>query len=124
VRFLRFLWIGSLLPLLLFGLAVSAPCSAQTPPQVSLPVPPISNQTPPPPEDPNRERIEKEMAKRASQEREAQMKRDTDRLFKLASELKADVDKSNENTLSLNVIKKAEEIEKLAHSVKEKMKGN
>ena len=33
------------------------------------------------------------------------------------------VDKSNENVLSLDVVKKAEEIEKLAHSVKDKMKG-
>jgi hypothetical protein len=64
------------------------------------------------------------MAKRANQEREAQLKRDTERLFKLATELKDYVDKSNENTLSLTVIKKADEIEKLAHSVKEKMKGN
>jgi len=64
------------------------------------------------------------MAKRANQEREAQLKRDTERLYKLATELKDYVDKTNENTLSLNVIKKADEIEKLAHSVKEKMKGN
>jgi hypothetical protein len=34
------------------------------------------------------------------------------------------VDKSSEDTLSLEVVKKAEEIEKLARSVKEKMKGN
>jgi hypothetical protein len=33
------------------------------------------------------------------------------------------VDKSNENLLSLEVVRKAEEIEKLAHRVKEKMKG-
>jgi hypothetical protein len=38
--------------------------------------------------------------------------------------LKQYVDKSNENTLSLDVVRKAEEIEKLAHSVKEKMKAN
>ena len=50
--------------------------------------------------------------------------RDTDILLKLANELKQDVDKSNENTLSLEVVKKAEEIEKLAHSVKEKMKAH
>jgi hypothetical protein len=37
--------------------------------------------------------------------------------------LKQSVDKSDENVLSLDVIKKAEEIEKLARSVKEKMKG-
>jgi hypothetical protein len=34
------------------------------------------------------------------------------------------VDKTNENVLSLEVLKKAEEIEKLAHSVKDKMKGS
>jgi hypothetical protein len=38
-------------------------------------------------------------------------------------ELKDSVDKSSENVLSLEVVKKAEEIEKLAHSVKDKMKG-
>jgi hypothetical protein len=37
--------------------------------------------------------------------------------------LKADVDKTNEHTMSLEVIRKADEIEKLAHSVKENMKG-
>jgi len=37
--------------------------------------------------------------------------------------LKQYVDKSNENVLSLDVLKKAEAIEKLARSVKEKMKG-
>ncbi len=90
---------------------------------------PSPNQGPPnpnqgPSDEPTRERLEKEMAKRANQEREAQLKRDTEKLFKLASELKDSVEKSNENTLSLDVVKKAEEIEKLAHSVKEKMKGN
>jgi hypothetical protein len=88
-------------------------------------VPRVPNPTQaPPPEEPERERMEKEMAKKANEERQAQLKRDSDRLFKLATELKTYVDKSNANTLSLDVIKKAEEIEKLAHSVKEKMKGN
>jgi hypothetical protein len=63
------------------------------------------------------------MAKKANQERQAALKNDTEKLVKLAGELKDYVDKSNENTLSLNVLKKAEEIEKLARSVKEKMKG-
>jgi hypothetical protein len=125
VRNPPFAGIGWLLRLLLLGLTVSSPWvvvnSAQLPQVVPLPSSP--NQAPPS-EDPNRERAEKDMAKRASQEREAQLKRDTERLFKLATELKDSVDKSNANTLSLDVIKKAEEIEKLAHSVKEKMKGN
>jgi len=41
------------------------------------------------------------------------------RLLKLATELKAEVDKSSKDTLSVSVIRKAEEIEKLARSVKE-----
>lgn len=69
------------------------------------------------------DRIQKDMAKKANQERQAQLKRDTEHLLKMATELKQYVDKTNENTLSMEVIRKAEEIEKLAHSVKEKMKG-
>jgi hypothetical protein len=73
--------------------------------------------------DANRDRLAREMAKKANQERQAALKGDTDKLMKLAGELKDYVDKSNENILSVNVLKKAEEIEKLARSVKEKMKG-
>ena len=76
-----------------------------------------------PPEEEGRAKLEMEMAKKANQERHADLKRDTDQLLKLATELKEYVDKSNENVLSLNVLKKAEQIEKLAHSVKDKMKG-
>ena len=64
------------------------------------------------------------MAKKLNQQRQAQLKRDTDTLLRLATELKQYVDKSNESTLSVEVIKKADEIEKLAHSVKDRMKGN
>jgi hypothetical protein len=74
-------------------------------------------------EDEARDRIARDMAKKANLERAAALKNDTDKLLKLAVELKAYVDKSNENVLSVDVVKKAEEIEKLAHSVKEKMKG-
>jgi predicted nucleic acid-binding Zn-ribbon protein len=76
------------------------------------------------PEDEARSKMERDMAKKANQERQAALKKDTDKLLKLASELKEYVDKSNENMLSMDVVKKAEEIEKLAHSVKDKMKGN
>jgi len=75
-------------------------------------------------EDETRIQLEKDMAKKANQERQAQLQRDTDNLLKLATELKQYVDKSNENTLSVDVIRKAEEIERLARSVKEKMKAN
>jgi len=74
-------------------------------------------------EDSARARITSEMAKKAAKERAAALKTDTDKLLKLSVELKQYVDKSDENVLSLDVIKRAEEIEKLAKSVKEKMKG-
>lgn len=77
----------------------------------------------PPPKDEQREQIEKDMAKKANKQRQAEIRRDSERLLKLATELKQYVDKSNENILSLEVVRKAEEIERLAHSVKEKMKG-
>ena len=65
----------------------------------------------------------REMAKKANLARQAALKSDTDKLLKLAEELKTSVDKSTANVLSLDVLKKAEEIEKLAHSVRDKMKG-
>jgi hypothetical protein len=58
----------------------------------------------------------------ANVERKKQIVDDSTKLLKLATDLKAEVDKTNKDTLSLNVIRKAEEIEKLAHNVKEKMK--
>jgi hypothetical protein len=105
--------------------ALNAP-SASSQPQFAPadqanPVPPGQR---PSAEDRERARIEKDMAKKINEERQAHLKRDTEQLLKLANELKTYVDKSNENILSLDVIKKAEEIEKLAHSVKEKMKAS
>ena len=64
------------------------------------------------------------MQKKANEQRQAELKRDTERLLKLSTELKEYVDKTNENVLSMDVIKKADEIEKLAHNVKIKMRGS
>jgi len=63
------------------------------------------------------------MAKKANEERHLALKNDAEKLLRMAVELKAYVDRSNEHVLSVDVVKKAEEIEKLAHSVKDKMKG-
>jgi nitric oxide reductase activation protein len=73
--------------------------------------------------DSARDQLARDMAKKANEERQAALKADTEKLVKLAGELKDYVDKTNENVLSLDVMRKAEEIEKLAHSVKDKMKG-
>ena len=79
---------------------------------------------PPRPEDEPRVQLEKDQAKRANLERQAALKRDADQLLKLAIDLKQYVDKSNDNVLSVEVIRKAAEIERLARSVKDKMKAN
>ena len=69
---------------------------------------------------------EREMEDRRQRElnkkRQDEIKQQTDKLFQLATELKDAVDKSNENMLSLEVVRKAEEVEKLAKQVKEKMR--
>ena len=107
----------------LFTLLLSiflSPGLAQTPSRPSLPGegnPPITDG------DEARARIEHDMEKKAAKERVAALKSDTDKLLKLSVELKAYVDKSDENVLSLDVIKKADEIERLARSVRDKMKG-
>ena len=104
--------------ILAFALMTALPSVSQNPP-LRLP-----DTTRPGPTDEPRLRMEREMAKKANQERQADLKRDTEKLLKLAQELKESVDKTNASTLSVDVVKKAEEIEKLAHSVKDKMKGS
>ena len=56
--------------------------------------------------------------------RHKEMSADTEKLLTLANELKAAMDKTDKDTLSLDVVKKAEQIEKLAKSVKQKMKAS
>jgi len=52
-----------------------------------------------------------------------QLQKDVEQLVKLTSDLKEEVEKANEDTLSLGVIKKAEEIEKLSGKIKNRMKN-
>jgi nitric oxide reductase activation protein len=78
---------------------------------------------PPTSEDEARDRLTRNMEKKANEERHLALKHDTEKLLKMAEELKAYVEKSNEHVLSVDVVKKADEIEKLARSVKDKMKG-
>ena len=53
-----------------------------------------------------------------------QMKHDSQRLLELATELKKYVDQSGEHVLSMEVVRKAEEMERLARRVKDNMRGN
>lgn len=56
-------------------------------------------------------------------ERRKRLMADTARLVTLTNELKAELDKASKDELSLDVVRKAAEIEKLAHDVKERMKS-
>ena len=65
-----------------------------------------------------------EQMKSRNEARQKALQNDTDRLLKLATELKQYVDRTNENVLSIDVIRKAEQVEKLAKSIREKMKAD
>ena len=54
--------------------------------------------------------------------KKAQLKADSEQLAKAATELKALLAKTNENAMSLEVIKKAEEVQRLAKQVQKEMK--
>jgi hypothetical protein len=58
----------------------------------------------------------------ANDQRRKQISVDSTQLLAMAVDLKAEVDKTNKDTLSINVIRKADAIEKLAKTVKEKIK--
>lgn len=58
-----------------------------------------------------------------SAERYRKLRRDTDELLRLALELKQSVDKANPNITSMQALKKVEQIEKLAKTVKGTIKN-
>jgi hypothetical protein len=55
-------------------------------------------------------------------EKQRKLLEDSEKLVQMAAELKVSVDKSNKNELSLDVVKKAEAVEKLAKSLKERIR--
>ena len=57
------------------------------------------------------------------EERHKRLLADTTKLVELTNQLKSEVDKASKDELSLDVVRKAAEIEKLAHDVKEHMKS-
>ena len=57
-------------------------------------------------------------------ERHKAMTADTERLLALAGELKDGINRSNKDILAMELLRKAEEIEKLAHNVREQMKAS
>ena len=58
------------------------------------------------------------------EQRQKDIKKEVEKLYKLASELKDEVEKTDATTtLSLPMVKKAEEIERLAKQIKDNAKG-
>ena len=127
MRILRVVMIGVALTMACSGRLSGGQMFPQTPPtskqgqQVpGFPAPGRDNPADPDPMDSHRA---EQQEKLRNTDRQKRLVADTDKLLVLATDLKAQVDKSTKDTLSVDVIKKAEEIEKLARSVKERMKG-
>ena len=66
--------------------------------------------------------VQRQQAIAANQQRKDEIRRDTEKMAELTQELKEYLAKTDQGVMSVDVIKKAEQIEKLAHSVKSKMK--
>jgi nitric oxide reductase activation protein len=84
---------------------------------------PFSQREDPNNADPATRHAQEDAAKQRNAERQTRLVADTNKLLQLAQDLKTEVDKSNKEVLSVSVVKKADEIEKLAKSVKDRMKS-
>jgi hypothetical protein len=71
----------------------------------------------------NQQQMEMQQARLRNAERQKQLVSDTQKLVALATELQDEVSKSSKDMLSLDVVRKAEEIDKLARSVRDRMKN-
>jgi hypothetical protein len=133
-KFVRIAATGSVLGLVFFlggtarGWSQGRNSPSQTTTQQQLPgIPPgnrgITGPTLDPDADSMTARMAEQQAKSRNFDRQKRLETDTQKLLALATELKEQVDKTDKNIMSLDVIKKADEIERLAKSVKERMKG-
>ena len=90
--------------------------------QMQRPIPPPSSG--PPVHDPMPDDAPKIKPKDILKQNQQQIHDDVERLYKLATELKDEVEKTDAtNTLSLPMVQKAEQIEKLAKQVKNLTRG-
>ncbi len=68
-------------------------------------------------------RMQEQRQRALEDDRHRRLVADASKLLQLATELKTDMDKSTKNEMSIAVIDKAAEIEKLSHDMKERMKN-
>jgi hypothetical protein len=98
---------------------VLAAQNSQNPPPQNQASPDLPPEPPPFGHEVDTKTVEQVQIQRAQNaEWQKQLTQDTAKLLQLAKQLKEEVDKSDGNTLSVDVIKKATEIDKLAKSVK------
>ena len=64
-----------------------------------------------------------QMMQNYRKQRQLELIRDAEKLHQLSGELKEFLDKNGSTVLSVDMLKKAETVEKLAHSVRTKMKN-
>jgi hypothetical protein len=86
--------------------------------QLHLPLEPSASSIP----ARTQEEADRERTKKAYELLQVEIKRDTEKLAQLTGELKDSVDKSGQGILPADTLKKAEQIEKLARTVKSKIK--
>jgi hypothetical protein len=108
-----------------FGLLTATAQTTQPPQSTGMPmISPIANRA----ADANAPAVRGEQQEKqrgfdaADTERKRQLASDCAMLLQLATGLKAEVDKTTKDTLSLTVIRKANEIERLARNVKDRTK--
>ncbi len=70
----------------------------------------------------NGDDVQKQQARAANLQRLVEIRRDTEKMAELTQELRDCLVRSDQGMMPADAIKKAEQIEKLAHSVKSKMK--
>lgn len=108
----EFLWniLAAGIPTGLLGLAPGAPLHAQ-----GRPLPQS------PDDDVNRGKVDPKLILESNQK---EMRKSVEKLYDLASELKAEVEKTDSvKVLSLSLVKKTEEIERLAKDIRNRAKG-
>jgi hypothetical protein len=88
--------------------------------QLPAPSPPWASRMPEPQKSDGSQQAQQEKMQIAAQQK--RLAADTERLLVLTTELKEQVDKSPKDTLSVDVIKKMDEIAKLAHRMRQRMK--
>lgn len=119
----RVAWLCALVALCVCLAFCPAAGAAQTQAQPPIIPPNMPGMNPGPPnQDPSVRHMVEKMARDRNTLRQKKIQADTERLLQLARELNDDVSHSSKNTLSVDVVKDAEEIEKLAKTIKEKMR--